>query len=232
MVVDQLGKVACAERKKSIETLKKSSTQALAGLFVVMDNEEEDVYTDDDDQQQQQQRQQQQRQQQQLMSPGGAHLMHLSGRMQGGLDLKSSSGGGGGSGGGAQVDSLDRLSREFDRCFFMGDLNYRLDAGKEWVEHYLKMAELMRRQEKAQLVALKDASDKLVEVSAAAAASATASFFSSSSSSSSSSFHDQEVKSQDVVLDLDSCCPEEGGDGEERASEKKIEKVIGKCLLC
>lgn len=56
-----------------------------------------------------------------------------------------------GGGGGPQVDSLDCLAREFDRCFFLGDLNYRVDAGKDWIEHHLRMAEVMRKQEKADL---------------------------------------------------------------------------------
>ena len=58
----------------------------------------------------------------------------------------------------AHVDSLDMLAREFDRCFFLGDLNYRIDAGKEWVERHLSMAEMMRQQEKEEnLTQMKEA---------------------------------------------------------------------------
>lgn len=37
-------------------------------------------------------------------------------------------------------------NRFFDRCFFMGDLNYRLEAKKAWVEDLVSVADLMRRE--------------------------------------------------------------------------------------
>ena len=124
LVVDQLGKVASRERRKSMVAVD-NKTHHHAGLFVVVDDGEEDTYDDHD--------------------AGGSHSLNLnrslnqSGRFQAVLGPGSS---------GAQADSVDSLAREFDRCFFMGDLNYRVDAGKDWIEHYLKMAEMMRQQEK------------------------------------------------------------------------------------
>lgn len=41
------------------------------------------------------------------------------------------------------VDTRDRLSREFDRCFFFGDLNYRLESEKLWTQTLLSMSDKM-----------------------------------------------------------------------------------------
>jgi hypothetical protein len=41
---------------------------------------------------------------------------------------------------------LDGDTRYFDRCFFMGDLNYRLEAKKALVEDLVTVADLMRRE--------------------------------------------------------------------------------------
>lgn len=136
LVVEQLGRAACVERRRdSVLALEKNKTRRQAGLYTVVGQEEEFVYTDDDPSTP-------------INPPNhSVHLLHQSGRFQAvGGGVGSSGVGGGGSG--AQVDSLDSLAREFDRCFFLGDLNYRVDAGKEWVELYLKMAEQMRQLEK------------------------------------------------------------------------------------
>mgnify|MGYP003386500632 FL=1 len=122
-VVEQLGKVACKQKRRdSVIALEKNRVHCQAGLFVVTDERDtdaEDVYQDDDPH----------HHDPNAVVPNSPHLLHQSGRLQAGA---TGGAGSSGSGSGTQVDSLDTLSREFDRCFFLGDLNYRVDAGKEW----------------------------------------------------------------------------------------------------
>jgi len=130
LVVDQLGKAACDERRKSLGAAEKNATELQADLFVLEDHKLEGEYNDDDVPV--------------SHSPTASAHQHQSARFQAV---------GPGSGGG-QIDSTDTLAREFDRCFFLGDLNYRIDAGKDWTERYLKMAEIMRQQEKQETLAM------------------------------------------------------------------------------
>jgi len=63
------------------------------------------------------------------------------------------------------VDTRDRLAREFDRVFFFGDLNYRLEAEKLWSQTLLSMSEKMIALEEEELSeALKDESQCLTAI--------------------------------------------------------------------
>ena len=126
LVIEQLGKKACDTRRSSVIALDKNKTQHQAGLFYVYDDRSGSEDVYADD------------------DTNSPQFPHQSGRVQTKV--------GGGQG---HSDSHDSLAKEFDRCFFMGDLNYRVDASKEWIEYYLKMAEIMRSQEKEDKFQLK-----------------------------------------------------------------------------